>query len=190
MTMYSSNTSVANDSRMLLERTAQARPIQQLARSSLKDTDEVAHVLFDTLEQITSTSSDMRSGTSSTSYRFRTFEDLVRLSEQAKAADAITADTKSRLAVEWEGILEQKRATLTKLRHELFGDATSATPKLLPSRLALSVAEVVASKEQAEAQLHDATEDLRLKKRSLAMDPTVREQQRANFERLRGLVNN
>lgn len=165
-------------------------PITQLARSSIKDTDEVAHAVFTRLERTTcqQRTGEGDIGGRSSAARFRTFDEMARLGEHASANEAKLRDDKQTLTAEWHRVFASKRSALDTLRKQLFGDATSATPLLLPSHLSAAVQEVVESKDKAEADLHAALEDLRIKKRALAMDPSILAQQHADKEHLRSAL--
>lgn len=165
-------------------------PATQLARSSIRDADEVAHAVFTRLERITiherrgQSDSDKRSSAA----RFRTFDELERLAERASADETKLRDDKQTLSVEWQRVFSVKRSALDALRRQLFGDATSATPLLVPARLSSAVRDGIQAKDKAEAELHEATESLRFKKRALAMDPSVWTQQHTDKERLRSAL--
>jgi len=165
-------------------------PTTQLARSSIKDTDEVAHAVFTRLEYITSHErrEQSDSGKRPSATRFRTFDEIVRLAERASADEIKLRDDKQALSVEWQRVFSDKRSALDTLRKQLFGDATSTTPLLVPAHLSIAVREGVQAKDKAEAELHEALESLRVKKRALSMDPSVRTQQDTGKERLRSAL--
>lgn len=164
------------------------------SRSSIPDADQVAHALFDYLQhsvqsrhqnqQHNSIDTFYTDGARRHSFRLRTFEELVRLCDQTSAEQARVAESLDHVDREWLQLYESKRQDFLALRNELFGDSTSSTPKLMPPNLVALLQEAVDAKEQTEQELHTAFESLRLKKRELAMDPTKRQQQTDNFERL------
>lgn len=164
------------------------------SRSSIPDADQVAHALFDYLQhslqsrhqnqQHNSIDTFYTDGARRHSFRLRTFEELVRLCDQTSAEQARVAESLDHVDREWLQLYESKRRDFLALRNELFGDSTSSTPMLMPPNLVALLQEAVEAKEQTEQELHTALESLRLKKRELAMDPTRRQQQTDNFERL------
>lgn len=167
------------------------------SRSSIPDADQVAHALYDYLHHSLQSRHEQQHQHSSIenihtedarrhSFQLRTFEELVRLCDQTRADQARITEGLDHVAREWLQLYENKRRDFLALRNELFKDSTSSsTPMLMPPNLVALLQEAVEAKESTEQELHAALEALRLKKRELAMDPTRRQQQKDNFERLK-----
>ncbi|RLN10569.1 hypothetical protein BBJ28_00019594 [Nothophytophthora sp. Chile5] len=159
--------------------------VNDLERSSLADMDEVGHVLYDYLQELVGhhdVASEERS--SSSSFHIRTFQEMERLCERKNAAGAGVKSRLEQVDREWANVWDTKRQAVAALRRELFGDAKSATPQLLPVQLAAALDEALQAKDQTEMALQEAQETLRMKKRSVAMDPSVRGEQHEGFARL------
>ncbi|RLN89307.1 hypothetical protein BBJ28_00017915 [Nothophytophthora sp. Chile5] len=159
--------------------------VNDLERSSLADMDEVGHALYDYLQELVGhhdETSEERSPPPS--FHIQTFQEMERLCERKNAAGASAKGRLEQVGREWTSVWDTKRRTLAALRRELFGDAKSATPQLLPVQLAAALEETLQAKDQTEMALQEAQETLRMKKRSVAMDPSVRADQREGFARL------
>lgn len=163
-------------------------------RSSIPDAEQIAHALYDYLQHSLQSRQQQHNsidtfhtegGARRHSFRLRTFEELVRLCDETSAEQARVAESLDHVDHEWLQLYESKRQNFLALRNELFGDSTSSTPMLMPPNLVALLREAAEAKEHTEQELHTTLESLRLKKRELAMDPTRRQQQTDNFERLK-----
>ncbi|GLD95893.1 hypothetical protein PINS_up004571 [Pythium insidiosum] len=162
----------------------------ETARSTLSDTylsehDAVAHSIYQRLETLVGGAVRSHSQCEQEPRRQRTFDELVRLAELKRHNDLSLKERVTRLRDEWKRLLTSKLHTLQQLRVELFGDATSSTPMLLPVEVSDAVLSATASKDHVEEKLHDALETLRLHKRSNAVDPSKRMAQERDKARLR-----
>lgn len=164
-----------------------------ITSASIPDTDEIAHALFDYLQHRVdrhrspydaSVDSGRVDVPPPPPFRVRTFDELVRLCERQHADDASVAESLERVEHEWRALYDAQHSALLALRRELLGDGLSTTPTLVPPALSTLLADALASKDRAEDALHTMLESLRLKKRALAMEPTKRQQQQENVERL------
>lgn len=119
------------------------------------------------------------------SFQLRTYDELVRLCERARTDDASVNETLEHVDQQWQAQFTAQRIRVQTLWRELFGDALAATLVLVPPALTAQYQDAVAAKERTEQELHSALESLRIKRRALAVDPSMREHQHANALRLR-----
>jgi hypothetical protein len=153
-----------------------------VSQTYLHEQDEVAHRLFEILVRLVHRSGEEQ--ITNHSFRLHTFDELVRLCEMKDTNEQRLQQTTKRVHDELKWLYDSKRVTLDGLRQELFGDATSSTPMLLPMELTAALQHASEAKDAAEAGMEKALEMLRLHRRSVQVDPTKRMQQDRDILRL------